>query len=201
MMITELTGWRVDVGRRVYVVQLQRHAEGDTWKPETDLVEIAANVHGDTARQVGLDFALDRLPEGDDWQVLVWEPAMVGQSPAARISPADTQGNSHQPKHVIRSGKKRPQPRLRGPVSQVVAKARPSDALLGKPILMSADRTNRVGETNEGGWHVANFPAPGTERASVRGFSRQEVRGVVTYLLVTSLGTVVLPETGSVIPA
>lgn len=200
-MTIATTGWRVDVGRRTYVVQLQRHAGGDVWMPETELLDVTASRHSDTARQVGLDYALDKLPEGDDWQVLVWEPAMVNQRPAARIRPTDTRGGNDRPQHVFRSGKKRRQPRLRGPVSDVVAKIRPSDDLLGRRILMSADRSNRVGEASERGWHVANFPAPGTECASVREFSCQESGGVMTYRLVTSLGTVVLPERGSVIPA
>ncbi|MEU4155718.1 hypothetical protein [Actinoplanes sp. NPDC026670] len=195
MTITPLR--RLDVGRRTYAVQIVRHVGDDVWRPEADPVDVKANAADDTPRQVGIDFALDKLPEGTDWQVLVFEPALVGTgSPAARITPADCARQVGRPAHVIRSGRKRIQPRVHGPIGDVVTKVLPTENLLGTRILLSQDRQNRVGTGSA--WWVANEPAS-TAPASVRGITLSPRTGEVT--LFTSLGDVTLPARKGVIPA
>jgi hypothetical protein len=200
-MMGTATGRRIDVGRRKYVVQLFRHDSAASapgaMTPETEPVTLTAAGRNDTARQVGLDFALDRLPEGDDWEILVWEPAMVGHEVAARISPMDAERTDIPAKSSARASRKRKFPRTRGPVAAVVNKVLPSEKLLGATILVSSDSANGVGSADSG-WRAASAPGPDVIATRVRGYSVNPVNGQVA--LVTAHGTLALPPRVGVIP-
>jgi hypothetical protein len=185
-----------------YLANVRRLHAGQ-WRPTGAPMEITAD---GTALQVGIDKAIDLGLEGDNWEILVWAKPRANtriywDKPDALVRQRDLPTEAPAAR-TLRAAKALHRPRTRGPKSEVVSKVMPTEALLGRRILVSRNRRNQVGHAVPGLDVRAAFgPAPDAMPIIVFGVGELTVRGKTYTTLHTKVGEIRLTPGTGVIPA
>ncbi|MFI5840569.1 hypothetical protein ACIA8K_12755 [Catenuloplanes sp. NPDC051500] len=182
-----------------YTVALQYESDQVGWITAHRQYDVQGQADTDNAKDVGIDWALNEsIMTGMPWRVMVYSTE-TGKVLAV-VEPDDLTKTTGAPQRVARIGKKRIPPRVHGPVGDVVAKVRVTPQLLGRAVLVSQDRANRVG-TGTDGWHLASWRDEGTHIARVRSLAEHTVQGVTQLVLMTDHGRLFVPAASTAIPA
>lgn len=195
-----------DINNGVFVVQLLG-GDGDGVRQV-----IEGCRPGDSAQQVGIDWALDLGLDTEDWQILVWradaDTVAADGPPDATVTAGFLPGAAPTRAAVRRSAVPRHRARIRVPAGQLVTKVRAYDAqtgealVLGQSILVTADRRNTTADWCPGPWYPANTPGGDVVAVPVRGIGATTWRSQDTIMIRTRLGDMtLLPPSIAVIPA